>query len=116
VPGGREPALIRIQHVKPGQRVAIQVLDPDLELAVVAEGHPVPRVEFLLVDLWDVVEHDKDTLGGVLGNRGEGSIPADVLTAESQAPALQPPRAPLRGVRAAGEHLRRIHVAAVGGV
>jgi hypothetical protein len=91
-------------------------LHPDLELAVEAERDPVPAVEFLLVDLRDVVEHDEDALGGVLDDRGERTVPADVLTAEGQAPAFKPSGAPLRGVRAAREHLRRIHVAAVGGV
>jgi hypothetical protein len=91
-------------------------LHPDLELAIEAEGHPVPAIEFLLVVLGDVVEHDEHPLGGVLDDSGERTVPADVLTAESQAPALEPPGAPLRGVRAALEHLHRIHVAAVGGV
>jgi hypothetical protein len=116
VPCGRQAALVRVEHVQPGQRVAVEGLHADLELAVVPEGHPVPGVEFLLVNLRDVVEHDEDPLGGVFDNRGEGTVPADVLTAESQAPSLQPPAAPLRGVRATSEHLRWIHVAAVGGV
>jgi hypothetical protein len=116
VPCGRQATLVGVEHVQPGQRVPVQGLHADLQLAVVAEGYPVPGVEFLLVNLWYVVEHDEDPLGGVLDNRGEGAVPADVLTAECQAPAFQPPAAPLRGVRAAGEHLLWIHVAAVGGV
>jgi hypothetical protein len=116
VPCGRQAPLVGVEHVQPGQRVAVEGLHADLKLAVVPEGHPVPGIEFLLINLRYVVEHDEDPLGGVLDNRGEGTVPADVLTAESQAPALQPPAAPLRGVRAAGQHLRWIHVAAVGGV
>lgn len=116
MPCRRQPTLVRVEHVQPGQRVAVKGLHADLELAVVPEGHPVPGVELLLVDFRYVIEHDEDPLRGVLDNRGEGTVPADVLTAESQAPSLQPPAAPLRGVRASGEHLRWIHVAAVGGV
>ena len=116
MPRGGQPALVGVKHVQPGQLVPIERLHPDLELAVEPEGHPVPGVEFLLVDLGDVVEHDEDPLVGVFDNSGERTVPADVLTAESQAPALEPPGAPLRGVRAARGHLRRIHVAAVGGV
>ena len=116
MPGRRQATLVGVEHVEPGQRVTVKGLHADLELAVVPEGHPVPGVEFLLVDLRYVVEHDEDPLSGVLDHRSKGTVPADVLTAESQAPSLQPPGAPLRGVRAAGEHLRWIHVAAVGGV
>jgi hypothetical protein len=116
---GGQPALVGVEHVQPGQRVPVIVgvgLHPDLELAVEAEGHPVPAVEFLLVDFRDVVEHDEHPLGGVLDDRGERTVPADVLTAEGQTPAFKPSGASLRRVRAAREHLRRIHVAAVGGV
>jgi hypothetical protein len=113
---GREPALVGVKYVQPRQHVIVQGLHPDLELAVEAEGYPVPAVEFLLVDLRNVVEHDEDPLGGVLDDGGERTVPADVLTAESQAPALKPPGALLRGVGAAHEHPRRVHVAAVGGV
>ena len=116
MPRRRQPTLVRVEHIQPGQRVAVKSLHADLELAVVPEGHSVPGVEFLLVDLRDVVERDEDALGGVFDDRGERTVPADVLTAEGQAPAFKPSGAPLRGVRAAREHLRRIHVAAVGGV
>ena len=116
MPRGGQPALVGVEHVKPGERVPVQGLHPDLELAVEAEGHPVPAIEFLLVDLRDVVDHDEHPLGRILDDSGERTVPPDVLTAESQAPPLQPPGAPLRGVRAALEHLLRIHVAAVGGV
>ena len=116
MPRGGQPALVGVEHVQPGERVPVQGLHPDLELAVEAQGHPVPAVEFLLVDLRDVVKHDEHPLGGLLNDSGERTVPADVLTAEGQAPPLQPPGAPLRGVRAAREHLLRIHVAAVGGV
>jgi hypothetical protein len=117
VPRGGQPALVCVEHVQPGERVPVLLgLHPDLELAVEAEGHPVPAVKFLLVDLRHVVEHDEHSLGGVLDDRGERTIPADVLTAEGQAPAFEPSGAPLRRVRAALEHLRRIHVAAVGGI
>jgi hypothetical protein len=83
VPRGRQATLIGVEHVQPGQRVTVKGLHADLELAVVPEGHPIPGVEFLLVDLRYVVEDDEDPLGGVLDNRGEGAVPADVLTAES---------------------------------
>ena len=116
MPRGGQPALVGVEHVQPGQFVSVERLHPDLELAVEPEGYPVPGVEFLLVELGDVVEHDEDPLAGVLDNSGERTVPADVFTAESQAPALKPPGAPLRGMRAAHDHLRRIHVAAVGGV
>src|SRR5690349_16318187 len=113
---GREPALIGVEYVQPRNHVTVQGLHPDLELAVKAEGYPVPAVEFLLVDLRNVIEHDEHPLGGILDDGGERTVPADVLPAESQAPALEPPRSPLRGVGAAREHPRRVHVAAVGGV
>lgn len=116
VPGRRQPALVCVKHVQPGEHVPVQGLYPDLELAVIAEGNSVPVVEFLLVDLGDVVQHDEYPLGGILDDSGERTLPADVLTTESQAPAFEPPAAPLRGVRAARQHLRRIHVAAVGGI
>jgi hypothetical protein len=116
VPRGRQAALVGVEHVQPGQRVAVKGLHADLELGVVPEGHPVPGVEFLLVDLRYVVEHDEDPLGRVLDDRGEGAVPAEILAPETQAPALKPSGAPLRGMRAAQKHLRRIHVAAVGGV
>jgi len=91
-------------------------LHPDLDLAVEAEVYPVPAVEFLLVDLRNVVEGDEDPLRRILDDRSEGTVPTELFAPETQAPALQPPGAPLRGMRAAQEHLRRIHVAAVGGV
>jgi hypothetical protein len=119
VPRGGQPALVGVEHVEPGERVPVPVLiglHPDLELAVEAEGYPVPAVEFFLVDFRHVVEHDEHPLGGVLDDRGERTVPADVLTAEGQTPAFKPSGALLRRVRAALEHLRRIHVAAVGGV
>jgi Bacterial PH domain len=116
VPRGGQASLVAVEHVQPGEHVPIERLHPDLELRVVAEGNPVPVVELFLVDLWHVVEHDEYALGGILDNRGERTVPADVLTAERQTPAFQPPCAPLRGMRAAFQHLRRIHVAAIGGV
>jgi Bacterial PH domain len=116
MPCGGQAAFVAVEHVQPGERVPVARLHSDLELRVVTEGYPVPVVELLLVDLWHVVEHDKNALGDILDHRGERTVPADVLTAERQAPAFQPPAAPLRGVRAAGLHLRRIHVAAVCGV
>jgi hypothetical protein len=117
VPRGGQPALVGVEHVQPGERVPVVLgLHPDLELAVEAEGYPVPAVEFLLVDFRDVVERNEHPLRRVLDDRGERTVPADVLTAKSKAPALKPSGAPLRRVRAALEHLRRIHVAAVGGV
>jgi hypothetical protein len=116
VPRGRQSTLIGIEHIQPGQHVPVERLHAHLELAVVPEGDPVPGIEFPLVDLGYVIEHEEDTLSGVFDHRGEGTIPANVLTAESQAPALQPPGPTLRGMRAAGKHLRWIHVAAVGGV
>jgi hypothetical protein len=116
VPRGGQPALVGVEHVQPGEGVPVQGLHPDLELAVVAERHAVPGVEFFLVDLGNVVEHDEYSLIGVFHHGGESAVPADVFATESQAPALQPPGSPLRGVRAALGHLRRIHVAAVSGV
>jgi hypothetical protein len=116
MPRGGQPALVAVEHVQPGERVPVERLHPDLDLGVVAEGNPVPVVEFLLVDLRDVVEHDEYPHGGILDDGGERTLPGDVLTAERQAPAFQPPGPPLRGVRAASQHLRRIHVAAVGGI
>ncbi len=116
VPRGGQAALVRVEHVEPGERVPFQGLHPDLDLAVHAERDPVPVVELLLVALWHVVKHHEDPLGGILDDGGEGALPADVLATEGQAPALQPPGALLRGVRAAREHLLRIHVAAVGGI
>jgi PH (Pleckstrin Homology) domain-containing protein len=116
VPCGRQAALVGVEHVEPGERVPVQGLHANLQLPVVAQRHAVPGVELLLVDLGDVVEHDEDALVGGFHHGGERPVPADVLAAECQAPALEPPGAPLRGVRAARGHLRRIHVAAVGGV
>jgi hypothetical protein len=116
VPRGGQPALVGVEHVQPGERVPLLGQHPDLELAVKPEGYAVPAVELLLVDLRDVVDHDEHTLGGILDDRGERTVPADVLTAEGQTPAFKPSGAPLRRVRAALEHLRRIHVAAVGGI
>jgi hypothetical protein len=116
VPRGRQPTLVRVEHVKPGERVPIEGLHADLELAVIPERDAVPGVEFFLVDLRYVVEHDEDPLGGVFHHGGERAVPADVLAAERQSPALKPPGAPLRGMRAARGHLRWIHVAAVSGV
>lgn len=51
VPCGGQPALVGVEHVKPGEHVPVQGLHPDLDLAVVAEGNAVPVVEFLLVVL-----------------------------------------------------------------
>jgi hypothetical protein len=116
VPRGGQPAFVAVEHVEPGERILIERLHPDLDLGVVAEGNPVPVVQFLLVYLRDVVQDDKYPHGGILDDGGERTIPADVLTAKRQAPALQPPGSPLRGMRAACQHLRRIHVAAVGGI
>jgi hypothetical protein len=96
VPRGRQAAFVGVEHVQPGERVAVQGLYADLQLAVVAERYAVPGIEFLLVDLGDVVEHDEDALGGILHHGGERTVPADVLAAECQAPALQPPSASLR--------------------
>jgi hypothetical protein len=115
-PVGGQPAFVGVEHVKPGERVSVQGLHPDLDLAVEAEVDPVPAVKFLLVDLGNVVERDEHSVGGVLDDRSEGTVPAEILASETQAPALEPPGAPLRGMRAAQKHLRRIHVAAVGGV
>ena len=112
----RRSALVGVEHVQPGERVSVQALHPDLDLAVEAEVDPVPAVEFLLVILRNVVERDEHPVCRVLDHRGEGAVPAELLAPESQAPALKPPGAPLRGVGAAQEHLRRVHVAAVGGV
>jgi hypothetical protein len=116
VPRGGQPAFVGVEHVQPGERVPVQGLHPDLDLAVEAEANPVPAIEFLLVDLRNVVERDEHSLSRVLDDRSEGSVPAEILAPETQAPSLKPPGAPLRGVRAAQEHLRRIHVAAVGSV
>jgi hypothetical protein len=116
MPRRRQPTLVRVEHVEPGERVPVESLHPDLELSVIPERDAVPGVEFLLVDLRDVVEHDEDSLGGVFHHGGERAVPADVLAAERQSPALEPPGALLRGMRAARGHLRWIHVAAVGGV
>jgi Bacterial PH domain len=119
VPRGGQPALVGVKHVQPGEHVPVRVLlglHPHLELAVEPEGYPVPAVKFLLVDLRDVVEHHEHPLRRVLDHRGERTVPADVLTAKSKAPALKPSGGPLRRVRAALKHLRRIHVAAVGGI
>jgi hypothetical protein len=116
VPRGGQSALVGVEHVEPGERVSVERLHADLELAVVAERLAVPGVEFLLVSLGNVVEHDEYSLVRFFYYGGEGPVPADVLATESQAPVLQPPGAPLRGVGAALGHLRRIHVAAVSGV
>jgi len=116
VPCRRQPALVRVEHVQPGERVSVERLHAHFELAVIAEGHAVPGIEFLLVDLGNVVEDDEDPLRGVLDNCCERPVPADVVPAESQTPAFQPPGSPLRGIRAACRHLCGIHVAAVGGV
>jgi hypothetical protein len=96
VPCGRQSALVRVEHVRPGEHVPVEGLHADLHLAVVAQRDTVPAVELLLVDLRDVVEHDEDPLGGVLHDSGQRTVPADVLPAESQAPAFKPPGAPLR--------------------
>jgi hypothetical protein len=118
VPCGGQATFVAVEHVHPGELVLVPVehLHPDLDLGVIAEGYPVPVIELFLVDLWHVVEHDEHPLSGILDHRSERTVPADVLTAERQTPAFQPPGAPLRGMRAACQHLRRIHVAAVGGV
>lgn len=116
MPRGRQSALVRVEHVQPGERVSVERLHADLELAVIAERHAVPGIEFLLVNLGNVIEHDEYPLVGVLDHGGEGAVPANVLATERKAPAFQPPAAPLGGVRAALGHLRRVHVAAVSGV
>jgi hypothetical protein len=96
VPRGRQAALVGVEHVQPRERVAVQGLHADFQLAVVAERLAVPGVEFLFVDLGDVVEHDEDPLAEVLHHGSECTVPADVLPAEGQAPALQPPGSSLR--------------------
>ena len=96
MPRGRQAAFVGVEHVQPGERVAVQGLHADLQLAVIAKRYAVPGVEFLLVDLGDVVEHDEDALGRVLHHGGERTVPANVLAAKCQAPALQPPGASLR--------------------
>jgi len=93
-PGGGEPALVGVEYVQPGEHVPVQGLHPDLDLAVEAEVDPVPAVEFLFVDLRNVVERDEYALCSVLDHRGQGTVPAEILATESQAPALKPPAAP----------------------
>jgi hypothetical protein len=93
-PGGGEPALVGVEYVQPGEYVPVEGLHPDLDLAVEAEVNPVPAVEFLLVDLGNVVERDEYPLRGVLHHGGEGAVPAEFLATESQAPALEPSAPP----------------------
>jgi hypothetical protein len=96
VPRGWQATLVEVQHVQPGQYVTVERLYPDLDLPVVAERDAVPAVEFLLVGLEHVVEHDEDTLIRILDDGRQGPIPPDVRPAERQPPALQPATASLR--------------------
>ena len=116
MPGRRQAAFVPVEHVQPGEHVAVKRLHAHPQLAVVAEGEPVPAVEFLLIGLRHVIQDDEHALRGVFDDGGERPVPAHVLAAERQAPALQPAGSALRRMRAAGQHLRWIHVAAVGGV
>ena len=68
------------------------------------------------VVLGDVVERDEHLVAGVLDEGGQRALPAHVLAAEGQPPAVQPAGAAQRRVRSPQGHLPRVHVAAVGGV
>ena len=64
----------------------------------------------------DVVDRHEDLLEGVLDDRGQGAVPAVVLAAEGEPPALEPAGLAQRGVRAALAHPGGIEVGPVGGV
>ena len=62
----REPALVGLQHVHPGQGVAVEGLDPQPDLSVEAVVGALPAVQAALVVGGDVVEPDEDLLTGRL--------------------------------------------------
>ena len=96
VPRRRQAALVVVQHVKPGQHVPVQRRDPDPQLAVKAKRGAIPAVESLLVVRCHLVEHDEDARVLVLHHGGKRALPAHVLAAEREAPAVQPAGAGLR--------------------
>jgi hypothetical protein len=95
MPGGRQPALPCVQHVQPGEDVAVEGLHAHLDLAVVTKRDTVPDVQCLLIDLGNVVQDDEHSVPRLLDDRGQRPVPPHVFTAEGQPPALQPPRSPL---------------------
>ena len=111
-----QPALEGVEHVDPGHDLGLEQRDPDLELAEEAGVGRVPAVELGDVLVGDVVDRHEDLLEGVLDDGGQGAVPPVVLAAEGQPPALEPPGALQRGVRAALAHPGGVEVGAVGGV
>ncbi len=84
-----------------------------------AEFGTLPAVQPLLVLGGDVVEDDEDRsirIVLILDDRRECALPADVAATEGQSPASEPPGARHRRMRAALEHLFRVHVGPVGGI
>ena len=72
----------------------------------------------MLISSYSVTSYSatKTWYADVLDERGQRALPADVLAAEGQPPAVQPAGAAQRRVRRPEGHLPRVHVAAVGGV
>ena len=76
----------------------------------------LPAVEVLLVVLGHVVEDDEHLRARILDDGGQRALPADVLAAERQPPAVQPSGPAIGEWGARSQHLLRMHVRSVGGV
>ena len=111
-----QAALVGVEHIGPDHDLAGQRRDPDLGLAVEPEVRGLPAVELELVLGGDVVDGDEDLVERVLDDRRQGAVPAVLLAAERQPPALEPARRAQRRVWAALAHAGRIEVRPVGGV
>ena len=109
----RQAALVPVQDVDPGQHVTVERRDPQVDLVVQPGVRALPVVE-------DGARRAarcrraRRTPGAGVGHDGrERAVPAEFLAAEGQPPAVEPADAGGRGMRAAFEHLLRVHVGPV---
>src|SRR5690606_24199502 len=105
-----------VQDQRPRHQVAGERLHPHLGAQVEARAGGLPRLQRRGVVVGEVVDGDEDLLEGVLDDRRQRAVPAVLLAAEGESPALQPPGRTQRGVRTALTHPGRVEICPVGGV